>query len=204
MEVPGCFRTLQRYPPSYALLMSPKRPGIKQSNVTKLLRKGALAPTDHGEEQDEAPGPQHGWHASFDTQLSLSSVPSVQSVHHKASASTLSTASLKQAGPQLSIAEVVQWAAQFHHTCLAFCSGSKLLQYAEDVFGPGLIQHVCLPLACHSSERVLRTPDTALSTVPYNREGRTGQNPSKLVSTLELQRNMSRVANYWREDKVQN
>lgn len=139
--------------------MAPKRPGIKQSNVTKLLRKGALAPTDHGQEEEVVREARHAWHASFDT-LSLSSVPSTQSVQHKASSSILSAASVKQPGPQVSAAEVLQWATQFQHTCLAFCSGSKLSQYVEDIFGPGVIKRFCLLLICLSDGKVVTIPDS--------------------------------------------
>lgn len=115
--------------------MGPKRPGIKQSSVTKLLRKGPLAQTDRtGEEQDALHESQHGWHQSFDAQSCLSSWTSLA---HQDTCESLSSCSIKQLEPQVSPAALLQWLGQFQDSDVAFCSGTQLLQHTEDIFGPG-------------------------------------------------------------------
>jgi hypothetical protein len=112
------------------------RPGIKQSKLTKLLRK---RPQSQGEptgwEQDGSHERKHGWHGSFDTQLSLSTMPSLPC---KVSSGNTSGVSCKPPGGQPSAVDVLQWVAQFHHTSAAFCSGTKLVEYLEDILGAGV------------------------------------------------------------------
>jgi hypothetical protein len=130
------------------VLMSPKRPGIKHSQVTKLLRNvGEQAEAEQRQEKEElAVHHQHEWHRSFDTLTShadlstaLSTEPSVQ---QKAPTTISSTGSLKQPVPQASAVEILSWIAQFQAADPVFCSGTKLWQYEGDIFGPGVSFYV--------------------------------------------------------------
>jgi hypothetical protein len=121
--------------------MSSKRPGIKHSKVTKLLRQvGELVETEQGQEQEQlATHHLHGWHHSFATLTSPLTSPSTElSIQDNVSPSISPTILLKQSVPQLTAVEILSWIVQFQSSDAVFCSGTKLWQYEKNIFGPGV------------------------------------------------------------------